>query len=322
MTTLVHGTAYRQLRSEVDVDLARRWMRSYRMLGLNPLPSRSDKKAPCCPYSDYWTTAVPHSVYASHRTSNVQVMTGARWRLAVIDLDGPVAIEAWRGMSMYNDNPDTWEVVNDPAKGRHLWYTLPEDVEAIASRFVWRLDGVDHANIELIGDRKLIMAPPSIHPATGRRYHFLAGHSPADMDRPALMPRWMIDLADVDAKPMAPSVPPAPRPCGGPRPAGSYGFDEVLNAIGDKVALAREWGVRVTGKRSTKGWAECHAIGREDRNPSAGIHEETGIYYDCRDKVRLGLFQLAVAIGAYSGVSEACNSLGDRFGASPRSLAP
>lgn len=313
MTTLVHATSYRQLRSETDVNLADRAMRSYRMAGYNPLPSRQDKKAPCCAYAQYWEAPVSHAVYVTFRTTNTQVMTGAFWDLAVIDLDGPVAIEAWRALSMYRETPDTWEVVNDPAKGRHLWFSLPEGTTEVPSRFVWRLEGEGHANIELIGDRRLIMAPPSIHPATKRRYHWVEGHSPEVMSRPAIMPKWMLDLADVDIKPEPPKPIVKAKPYTGPKPAGHYDFDDVLTAIGDKVALAREWGVRVTGKKSNKGWAECHAIDREDRTPSAGIHEESGIYYDCRDRLRLGLFQLAVSLGVYPDVSRACNALGDRF---------
>ena len=40
------------------------------------------------------------------------------------------------------------------------------------------------------------------------------------------------------------------------------------------------FGVKFTGKTTSKGWAECHAYGREDSTPSAGVNLETGVYKD------------------------------------------
>ncbi|MGZ6044683.1 MAG: bifunctional DNA primase/polymerase [Isosphaeraceae bacterium] len=308
------------IRTDADVRQCREAMHFYRREGYQPLPSRTDRKAPCCPYGDHWESPVPKHVYDCYRTSNTQVMTGVHWNLVVVDLDGPIAIEAWRAMTLYREIPPTWEVYSDPYGGRHLWFSVPPGVEAIPpSTFVWRLDGADHANIEVIGDRRLIMAPPSIHPATGRRYRFADGHAPRDMRKPAECPAWILDLPSVDASAdmSAPERTPA-TPYVGPRPSGSYAFADVIEAIpdGEVAGLVRSWGVRVaSSKPNSKGWWQCHSIRRDDQNPSAGINERVKCYVDLQSREKLSLFGLAVARGVFGSVSEACNCLGERYGA-------
>jgi len=43
-------------------------------------------------------------------------------------------------------------------------------------------------------------------------------------------------------------------------------------------------------------WWSCHAIDREDRNPSAQFSENTGYYCEPAAGVRLSLFDLAAAL--------------------------
>lgn len=317
MTTLARSQT-EGIRSDANIRLARDAMSFYRRVGYQPLPSRTDRKAPCCPYGDYWEADIPKYVYDCHRTTNVQVMTGVRWNLVVVDLDGPVAIEAWRAMSLYRNLPPTWEVYSDPHGGRHLWFSVPPGVESIPSRFVWRLDGADHANIEVIGDRRLIMAPPSIHPKTGRRYRFADGHRPRDLLRPAVCPDWVLAMPSVDLTVDTVHTREPAKPFIGRRPTGCYDFADVIEAIPDSdvVGLVRSWGVRVSSsKPNSKGWWQCHSIRREDSNPSAGINERLKCYVDLQSRERLGLFSLAVARGVFGSVSEACNHLGERYGA-------
>jgi hypothetical protein len=103
------------------------------------------------------------------------------------------------------------------------------------------------------------------------------------------------------------------------RPAGaSYGRDDVLDAIADKAALARSWGLRIVARKpSPKGWLTCHAIDREDAHPSASFHPVTGVYNDHGELRRLAFFDLAVALGAYPSWLEAVQGLGARFGCRP-----
>ena len=63
-------------------------------------------------------------------------------------------------------------------------------------------------------------------------------------------------------------------------PGDSYDRRDVLAAIGDRVALAKSWGLRLAGSHPNRdGWIPCHRIGSEDRNPSAAFHVG-GWYWD------------------------------------------
>jgi hypothetical protein len=130
------------------------------------------------------------------------------------------------------------------------------------------------------------MVPPSIHPRTGRRYRFLdAAHSPKSLPLPAPCPGWVLALRPVEA-PRRP-----------PRPIRDLGH--VLDAIPDKVALARSWGLRLAANRpNASGWIPCHAVGREDRTPSASISATTGCYWE-PDLGVVPLCDLGVLLGAY-----------------------
>jgi hypothetical protein len=83
-------------------------------------------------------------------------------------------------------------------------------------------------------------------------------------------------------------------------------------------SLLAEWGVRLTGKVSQKGWAEAHAIDREDSKPSAGVSLENGIYVDRGGNQTLSILELAVALKVFPDFSTAVNSLGERLGVPPK----
>lgn len=102
----------------------------------------------------------------------------------------------------------------------------------------------------------------------------------------------------------------------GPKPAGSWDAEPVMEACRPHIrALAAEWGVEFTGATFDGEWAECRAIDREDRNPSAGVNLESGVYHDFgSDLPALSFFSLAIALGAFPDFSTAVNVLGQRFG--------
>lgn len=104
---------------------------------------------------------------------------------------------------------------------------------------------------------------------------------------------------------------------GGPR----WEADTVKAAIAAHIpGLVAEWGVKLTGKKTQKGWLECHAVGREDSKPSAAINAKSGTYHDLGDSGKgISIFQLGVKLHAYSSFPDAVNSLGERFGVPPTS---
>lgn len=306
----------------------------YRRLGFNPLPSRCDDKRPVICYAGLWETPLPPDLFESaarrhfgeYGGINIQLMTGLRWGLVVVDLDGAEAAEVWPAFGRHDP---TWEVANG-GPGRHLWFTPPPGLDACPSRSrLWGIpDGVDahgratwqkHKAVELLADRKLAIAPPSTHPGHGREYRFLPGRSPREIALPAPLPGWVLDLPNLDAPP-----PPPPRPARvplapAPAPAGTYDARAVYDAIGDKRALAESWGVRVTGRPGGRGALRAHAIGRDDRRPSGLFNPETGRYWDpwVNGGRGVGLFDLALRLGIYESFSDCVNDLGARYGARP-----
>jgi hypothetical protein len=312
----------------------------FRDRGYNPLPARSDRKSPMlASFTEFWSQPVPQEVYADWAAENVQVMCGARWKLCVVDCDGDQAHNVFRAMKRHHD-PDqvgpyaTW-TARTGGGGWHFWFTLPDHVKTCESRRVWGLwdtwggsthqgDWAHHREIRLLGDGALVVAPPSLHVETRVPYAWITGRGPDELPEPGPVPAWVLDLPVASPCRGAPSAPPGPLPAPPPesplRPAGGlYERDEVLHAIKDKIALARRWGLRIASPRpNAKGWVACHAIGREDKSPSASISESSGVYCDLAQGVRLSLFDLAAALGAYPDWQAAKNALGDEFVGRPR----
>lgn len=294
-----------------DITIAQRWAGFYRLRGLNPLPSRADAKRPMVRFAQWWDEPAPADLFDQHPTTNVQVMTGRRWRLLVIDLDGPEARDWFYGLG--RPVPTTW-ATHSGGDGLHLWFRLPEGFTTpMPKAFLWKGKG-KHAAVERLCDRSLIMAPPSIHPTTRKRYRFLTTwQSPARIPLPAPCPGWVLLLRPLEAERPAVRVATSPKPVAVPAP-GRFRSAEVLDAIRDKINLAESWGLRIASRRPNHaGWCQCHAIGREDRSPSASISAETGRYWEPGER-SIGFFELAVMLGAYLDWRDAVADLGRRFG--------
>jgi hypothetical protein len=321
-------------------DRARDWALRYRALGYNPLPSRMDAKGPALPsFAEYWDRPLPADVFDDWQTTNIQIMTGARWGLAVVDCDGTEAHTVFRRMKEHHGvcHPFRTWVAHTGGGGLHYYFTLPPGLAECPSRRLWGVwdtwagtdpcrpgsrikgDWKKHLEVRLLADRALVIAPPSLHVKTGARYEFLPGRGPEDYDRPAEAPDWLLGLPAIgtpDTRPPAPHAPAPPPPARPPGPGGTFSRDRVLAQIQDKVALARSWGLRFASTRpNAHGWLSCYAIDRDDRHPSASFHAETGIYHEQREGAKLSLFDLGVALGAYADWRDACNDLGGRFAA-------
>ncbi len=293
--------------------MARKWAAFYRFRGMQPLPSRPDDKRPMLAYADLWESPAPTDLFDRFQTSNIQIVAGRYWRLLVIDLDGDEARERWAG---WGRTPDTW-VTHSGGGGWHLWFRLPAGYPApLRKSFLWRGDG-EHRAIERLCDRSLVMAPPSIHPATAERYRFLdPRHSPKRLAMPADCPAWILGLEPLDSSPPAPHFAmPRPKLRRPDRPViGPIDRERVLASIPDKIGLARSWGVQFAGRPSQSGWVPCHAVDREDRNPSAAIHAESGQYVDLGSGLRLSLFDLGVFRGVYRDWRDAATDLEAKHG--------
>jgi hypothetical protein len=299
-------------------------------LGWQPLPSKSRVKGPDLEtYADFWDQPLPESVYAGWMARNVQLMTGARWRLGVVDCDGDEARAVWARMAADQGGlPETW-TVETGGGGTHTYFTLPAWIDECPSRRLWGLwdtyggkhhrgDWLRHREVRLLGDHALVIAPPSVHVETGKPYRWAVG--PRELSRPAEAPGWLLRLPAIVSPRVTDDLPafrphnPAPRPT----PNGmSFDRDTVLDAIGPrKHEVAARHGLRLVARNpNPKGWVCCHAYDRDDRTPSASIHHATGVYHDQRDDARLSFFDLLSRLdpAAFPDWQAAVNALGSEF---------
>lgn len=316
----------------------------YRALGYNPIPARSDRKGPAVmdygPYRD--GRPVPTDWIEGWWTPNLQLATGCAWSLVVVDLDGAAAQAEWEDW-VARRHPDpaarpvTW-TVRTGGGGRHLYFTLPDWLKCFPSRRLWgRWDPelrrwAPHQFIELLADRRLVIAPPSRHVETGKAYRFEPGCSPEEIAAPAPAPEWLLWMPAV--------VEPTGRPAGSngsPRWAGfgeaaaaAYrravrpdrsavfrGAIDVSRAIDPqaKLDLVRSWGLRlIGGLGGDDDWVTCRAVDRPDVHPSASFNTTSGYYVDHANGARLSLFDLGVALGHYPDWRTAMDDLRQRFG--------
>lgn len=307
---------------------AAEWARRYHARGLNPLPSRAldGRIRPwLSTYRDLRDDGIKPEVLRNWRCNCIQLALGARWGLVVVDLDGPDAREVWREMTLYRTTPATWEVEHDPEGGKHLWFSVPRDAEPYPTKVqLWELEGAKHVGIEFLGDRSLIVAPPSVSPKSGNQYDFREGHTPRDIDNPAPLPAWLDRMVrDAVKKPLP--LPPAPKaPARAPRKWGLPTVDvaEVLDAVrgGLGLEVAQKLGVRVVGQPGAKGWAPARSIWREDSNPSAAVALD-GSYWESTLPKPIHLTRLPMVLGLASSLYESINLVGSLAGVQPKRSA-
>jgi hypothetical protein len=290
----------------------------YREYGWNVLPSELTKKKPLIRFAEYWEKPLPEDVFDRFPLCNLQIMTGVHWRLAVLDLDGREAIEhverEWRKL------PRTWTVFhsNGGRESRHHWFTLPEGLEPKGKQVlhaVWdeeKATWKKHTAVELMLDRCLITGPCSTHIKTGREYKFTFKPGRTNI---AELPEWIWRM-DAVRSPVVPVVEddqriPIAKPSSKSFP--TVTTQQVLDAIPDKVAVARSWRLRVTNNPGTDGWLQTHDFNREDVNPSAAFHAESGRFWRPGMHPTMSLFDLSVELGIYRDWRECKDALAAQY---------
>lgn len=284
--------------------------------------------------SHYDGEPVPASVYeeGNWRTTNMQVLTGTTsptpLKIVVVDLDGEGALEEWTKICQQHDHSysQTW-VARTGSGGHHIYYSLKPEILTCPSGILWGIwEGAanegrggwrKHCEMRLLADRNLVVSPPSVHIKTGREYTFLKGCSPKDHRTPSEAPQWLIDMPRLQAPIFTP-----PRDPQEPvyytkfsvLPDTDYSRGEVLDAVRNKVQVARSWGVKFTrGNPTAAGWISCHVPGREDANPSGSFHVENGTLLDFKSGETMSFFDVGVACGIYFNWRECVNELGQRY---------
>lgn len=318
-----------------QVRLASEWARWYRDAGLNPLPSSQPRRMPELNRyredgSDYSylrerDEGVPEGVLRSWGSRNIQLATGRRWGLLVVDVDGPVAMHRWEALkaSLGGHDP-TWEVRSgrwEPGRPRiHLYFAVSNLVHPIPKRPIWFIPSRENPRqhqegtmLECIGDGGLVIAPPSLHAKTGRRYEFAPGRGPDAIPRPSPAPEWLVRL--VEDRPV-----PRPEPAPRPRPAPSrearsrhHDWDEVRAALSEEgnLMVAEALGLKIR-RRGTSGWWSCDRPLSGEENPSGAFHPEIGIFKDMKHNTKaINLAMLAVELGKAADFCEGVDLIGD-----------
>lgn len=86
-------------------------------------------------------------------------------------------------------------------------------------------------------------------------------------------------------------------------------FYRLILESTDIKATCESWGLEFTGSTSEKGWAECRAVNREDKNPSAAVNLHTGFYKDLGGGPSFPFFHLGLHYGPYSSYTEVVDDL-------------
>lgn len=307
-----------------SLDHVRRCVAHFRKIGLVPLPSRTDRKGPAMKnYGCYWDQDVPESVFSEWTYTNVQLITGAKstgsTKIIVVDCDGPEAASVWKRMCAKtgHDPREGWVSKTGSGSGWHTYYRLPGGVGECPSRRLWGIydtfgengkgDWQKHKEVRLLGDRSLVIAPPSVHVDSGKPYRFIPGFGPADKRLPGIAPKWLIESPSVlPPRSVAEELKSAHVIKRSIRPSDALmNRDAVLDAIPERIALVKSWGLScVSLEPNEAGWHSCKAIGREDKTPSGRI-SINGCYEDRREPgVYHSLFDVGVLLGQFQDWKE------------------
>jgi hypothetical protein len=321
-----------------QIERAKNWSLEYEKRGYQPLPSCSTDKKPMIPYAYAWQGGLPsvEEMWRKNPSGNVQVMCGRHWNLCVIDCDGADGLAKFQEMCVERNArvPKTWIVVNERSEGRHLWFSLPPVIRngpELGKRLLWGIwepeggkDGKGgwkkRAAIELLCDRSLAMAPPSIHPVRRKRYSWLGGNSPYEIARPALLPLWLLTL---EAKPpvedMGTAVP-ILRPLRkvaplDKLPCTATDVKEAIQRGGGFEKQAVDWGLKIVAKRAnTEGWKRCYDLGKDD-HPSASFNPTTGRFRSFKNgnERSICFFLLGVELAGYRDWYDCCVDMGRKY---------
>ena len=115
---------------------------------------------------------------------NLGFLCGGPSRIICIDIDTP---EAWQIYQEEFKPETTWEFAT--GNGVRFMYAMPLDMESFSSL---NIDVEGGFRIEILGDGKQTVAPPSEHP-NGKLYRWKEGLSPESIDI-APAPSWLVEL--------------------------------------------------------------------------------------------------------------------------------
>lgn len=208
--------------------------------------------------------------------ANVGIRTGRE--LVVLDIDarddGQVSLR--RLEQRHGPLPPTAEVATGGG-GRHLYFRGPADLRSRNLRH----DGIAGVEIKAAGAQ--VVAPPSVHPETGREYVWVR-----PLPEIARLPAWVVALAG-----RAPQ-----RPAGAPRAVDPQLAERLrrdpLHRIPSTVYVPR-----LTGRPiNRRGFVACPIHG-SDTVPSLRVYPGDGGWHCFGCGVGGGIYQLAGLLGGW-----------------------
>lgn len=119
--------------------------------------------------------------FGSRENRNLAVITGSLAGLVVVDCDSKQDSQWWQ-----TTFPTTPLAVTTGGGGAHFYYRHPLDTIRNRSRLLGR-------RVDLRADGGLVIAPPSIHPETGRAYQWKQGFAYAPEKIPVFDVGWIAD---------------------------------------------------------------------------------------------------------------------------------
>lgn len=120
------------------------------------------------PFMRGWQKIKPQAVIeylAANPGANVGIMTGVAGGVVVYDFDRPDSAEKFNADIISAGGPTATVKTGGDRGGAHFYFSVPPDLSAAPSG---KLDGGDFK-----GDGGQVVAPPSVHPDTGREYEII-----------------------------------------------------------------------------------------------------------------------------------------------------
>lgn len=139
---------------------------AYAALGLSIIPLDGKRPALTSWIAYQQKAASPEVIQSWHRSGllkNIGIVCGkVSGNLVVLDLDGAAGYPAFA--ATFPALSETYTVASGGGVGRHVYFyvdALPSSIKAM---------NIPIGNLELCGEGRQVVAPPSIHPTTGKSY--------------------------------------------------------------------------------------------------------------------------------------------------------
>ena len=138
-----------------------------------------------------WTSSASTDIdiiaawFHEYPDANIGIATGEQSGIFVLDVDGDEGEVSLRDIeTTFGKLPQTYEV--ETSRGRHLYFLQPAGTKTKS-----QASGEIGAKLDVRGDGGQVVAPPSVHPETKKRYSVLRNVEVA------AAPKWLLDLVSV-----------------------------------------------------------------------------------------------------------------------------